>query len=106
MDGVVWLPEIHACPGIIVIILVVIQPIMALLHPKPGAPKRYNFNWVHLAVGMSAWIIAVATVFPGGGCRLMGASERNLGLPDPGGCRYQSCCLSQESLWTQFLWLM
>ena len=106
--------------------LVVVQPIMALLCPQPGAPKRYSFDWVCWAVGMSAWILAVATVFlgggcrhrsgvdertlgrpdPGGGCRLLGMDERYLGLPDPGrGCKHRSNCLSQETLSTKFQWL-
>uniref|UniRef100_UPI00358F83A1 ferric-chelate reductase 1 n=1 Tax=Myxine glutinosa TaxID=7769 RepID=UPI00358F83A1 len=66
----------HAYLGITVVILVVIQPIMALFRPHPGTPKRYIFNWVHWAVGMSAWILAVATVF-------LGVDVRTLDLPDP-----------------------
>uniref|UniRef100_A0A8C4RCZ3 Cytochrome b561 domain-containing protein n=1 Tax=Eptatretus burgeri TaxID=7764 RepID=A0A8C4RCZ3_EPTBU len=81
---------VHAYLGIIVVVLVVIQPIMALFRPHPEAPKvlhlvmkmsllcsrRYIFNWVHWAVGMSAWILAVATVF-------LGVDVRTLDLPDP-----------------------
>ena len=45
---------VHVYPGIIAVMLVVSQPIMAFFRSCPGSPKRYNFNWVHWAVGMFA----------------------------------------------------
>ena len=74
---------IHACLGV-VLILVVGWPFVALFCPQPGTLRRCTFGWVRWAVGMSAWVIAVATVFPGGGYRHQcGVHEKTLGLPDP-----------------------
>ena len=82
-----WMVE-YGCrnpcvPGMVVLMLVVGQSVMVLFCSRPGTPKRYSFNWVYWAVTMSAWIMAVATVFPGGGCRLLRVDVRILDLPDP-----------------------
>ena len=66
--------------------LIVGRPVVALFRTQPGTPMRCSFGLVRWAVEMSAWIMAVATVFPGGGYRhRLGINARTLGLPDPGG---------------------
>ena len=80
---------VHACLGVVILMLVVRQPVMDLFRPQPGAPSGCSLGWVRWAVAMSAWIMAVATVLPRGGCRLLVVDERTLGLPAPGGaCRH------------------
>ena len=81
---------VHACLGVI-LMLGVGQPAVALFRSWPGEPRGCSFGWVRWDVGMSAWILAVATVFLGGGCRHQSrVDERNLFLPDPrGGYRHQ-----------------
>ena len=80
---------VHACLGFI-LMLVVIQPVVALFRLRPGAPTGYSFGRVHWAVAMSACIMAVVMVHPRGRWRLLGINERTLGLPDPrGGCRHR-----------------
>ena len=56
---------VHACLGVI-LMLVVGQPVVDLFRPRPGMPRRCSFGWVCWAVAMSAWILAVATIFHGG----------------------------------------
>ncbi|XP_022097205.1 uncharacterized protein LOC110982823 isoform X1 [Acanthaster planci] len=55
----------HAICGIIVTCLGIINPIMAVFRPHPGTPKRPIFNWAHWAVGTSAHVLAVVTIFLG-----------------------------------------
>ena len=48
----------HSLIGVIVTVLVFIQPIMAQFRPHPGTPKRFIFNWAHWLVGNTAHILA------------------------------------------------
>lgn len=55
----------HPIMGVIVMALTVINPIMALFRPHPGASKRFIFNWAHWFVGTAAHILGVITIFFG-----------------------------------------
>ncbi|KAL5016055.1 hypothetical protein ScPMuIL_005644 [Solemya velum] len=52
----------HPVLGIIVTILVIINPIMSLFRPPPATTRRPIFNWSHWAVGMLAHLLAVLTI--------------------------------------------
>lgn len=51
--------------GIIVTILVIVNPLMALCRPGPTAERRYIFNWAHWGVGTAAHTLAIPTIFFG-----------------------------------------
>lgn len=53
----------HSIIGIIVICFALIQPIMALVRCKPDAKYRFIFNYVHRAVGLSAFILSIVAIF-------------------------------------------
>jgi len=53
----------HPVLGLITLLLAVTNPIMALFRPHPGTPHRPIFNWAHWAVGNSAHLLAVVTIF-------------------------------------------
>lgn len=55
----------HPILGIIVLCLAVFQPIIAVFRPHPGESRRWLFNWVHRSIGVTTYILAVATVFLG-----------------------------------------
>ncbi|XP_064604379.1 putative ferric-chelate reductase 1 [Liolophura sinensis] len=57
--------QAHPILGIISTALVVINPLMALIRPKPDSATRPIFNWFHWAVGTTAWIISMVTIFIG-----------------------------------------
>ncbi|RUS85019.1 hypothetical protein EGW08_007203 [Elysia chlorotica] len=44
----------------LLVILTVVNPLMALFRPDKGSPSRSTFKWTHWAVGMFAWILAIA----------------------------------------------
>ena len=46
--------SVHVCLGVVVLMLVVGQPVMALFRPRPSAPRRCSLGWVHWAVALSA----------------------------------------------------
>ena len=56
----------HPVIGLICVILAVLNPIMAVFRPHPGAPGRTLFNWAHWAVGNTAHICAVVAIFLAG----------------------------------------
>ena len=116
--------------------LVVGRPAMALFRPRPGGGYRHRSGQDVRTLGLldpgEGYRLlrmeerTLGLPDPGGGCRflgrnerkfgfpdpgvgcsLLGVDERNLGIPDPeGGRRHRSCCLLQECLQTQFLWLI
>lgn len=53
----------HPVLGLITLLLALTNPIMALFRPHPGTPHRPIFNWAHWAVGNSAHLLAVVTIF-------------------------------------------
>ncbi|XP_048246036.1 putative ferric-chelate reductase 1 [Haliotis rufescens] len=54
----------HPILGIVATILVVLNPIMALLRPGPKSERRVYFNWAHFLVGKGAFLVAgVAILF-------------------------------------------
>ena len=53
----------HPVLGLITLLLAVTNPIMALFRPHPGTTHRPIFNWAHWAVGNSAHLLAVVTIF-------------------------------------------
>ena len=55
----------HAVIGIIVTALSIVNPIMGILRPGVGAPKRKYFNFFHYLVGYSAQILAFAALYLG-----------------------------------------
>lgn len=55
----------HPVLGIIVTALCVLNPIMALFRPHPNTKNRPIFNWAHWAVGTTAHILGVVTIFFG-----------------------------------------
>ncbi|XP_046558230.1 putative ferric-chelate reductase 1 [Haliotis rubra] len=55
----------HPILGIIVTVLVVLNPLMALLRPGPRSERRVIFNWAHYLVGKGAFILAAVTIFLG-----------------------------------------
>uniref|UniRef100_A0AAY4BUX7 Ferric-chelate reductase 1 n=1 Tax=Denticeps clupeoides TaxID=299321 RepID=A0AAY4BUX7_9TELE len=66
----------HAYLGCTVMVLAIIQPVMAVFRPAPNASRRYIFNWMHLAGGTIAQIIAVVAIF-------LGIHQQALLLPGP-----------------------
>lgn len=56
---------VHPYFGCMILILVILQPIMAIFRPNPCAARRYLFNWLHWATGTFARIIAVGSIFLG-----------------------------------------
>ncbi|XP_076355010.1 putative ferric-chelate reductase 1 homolog [Tachypleus tridentatus] len=56
-------PNPHPILGCVATGLALLQPIMAMLRPKPDARKRPIFNWLHWFVGNAAKIVAVLTIF-------------------------------------------
>lgn len=54
---------LHQYLGILANILMLIQPIGALLRPSPDSPKRELFNWIHWTFGNLAHILAISAVF-------------------------------------------
>ncbi|XP_056017910.1 putative ferric-chelate reductase 1 isoform X2 [Ostrea edulis] len=65
----------HPILGIIVTILVVINPVMALFRPGPKDKNRPIFNWGHWAVGMAAHILSVITICFGVELQKVGAPK-------------------------------
>jgi len=55
----------HPILGLVVSLLAVVQPIMAAFRPHPDEESRWLFNWAHRIVGVSAVIIAAATIMLG-----------------------------------------
>ncbi|KAL9950258.1 hypothetical protein ACROYT_G042733 [Oculina patagonica] len=55
----------HSVLGIIITVLVCVQPIMALMRPGPADENRWIFNWAHRSVGFTAFVLAVANIFLG-----------------------------------------
>ncbi|KAL3878437.1 hypothetical protein ACJMK2_030787 [Sinanodonta woodiana] len=55
----------HPILGIIVMALTIINPVMALFRPHPGAPKRIVFNYAHWGVGTSSHILSIINIFTG-----------------------------------------
>ena len=53
----------HPVLGLITLLFAITNPIMALFRPHPGTTHRPIFNWAHWAVGNSAHILAVVTIF-------------------------------------------
>ena len=53
----------HPVVGLVTLLLAVTNPIMALFRPHPGTPHRPIFNWAHWAVGNSAHLLAVVTIY-------------------------------------------
>lgn len=53
----------HSIFGIIVISFAIIQPIMALFRCTPDAQYRFIFNYAHGAVGYSAFLFSIVTIF-------------------------------------------
>ncbi|KAK3771651.1 hypothetical protein RRG08_047905 [Elysia crispata] len=51
---------LHPPLGMLLVILTVVNPLMALFRPDKGSPSRSTFKWTHWAVGMFAWILAIA----------------------------------------------
>ncbi|XP_035272309.1 putative ferric-chelate reductase 1 isoform X3 [Anguilla anguilla] len=66
----------HPYLGCTVMFLAVIQPVMALLRPRPDSARRYIFNWMHFGAGTIAEIIAVVAIF-------LGIHQQALVLPGP-----------------------
>jgi hypothetical protein len=66
---------VHGPLGIIVMILVILNPIIAAVRCKPDSSFRPIFNWIHWTVGTSCYIIAMITIFFGA---KMGESEGDL----------------------------
>lgn len=64
-DGTGTFLKSHPILGIIVTILVVLNPIMAVFRPDPNSPNRVKFNWLHWAVGFVAFILAMTNMFSG-----------------------------------------
>jgi len=56
---------VHAPLGIVVMILVIINPVMAMFRCHPNTKYRPIFNWLHWLVGTSCHIIALITIFFG-----------------------------------------
>merc|ERR1719400_2650033 len=56
----------HPVIGLTCVILAILNPIMAVFRPHPGAPGRTLFNWAHWAVGNTAHICAVVAIFLAG----------------------------------------
>uniref|UniRef100_T1JGZ2 Ferric-chelate reductase 1 n=1 Tax=Strigamia maritima TaxID=126957 RepID=T1JGZ2_STRMM len=59
----VWRYNPHPILGVVVTLLVLVQPLMAAFRCHPGTPKRSIFNWFHFLVGNGAHILAVITLF-------------------------------------------
>ncbi|KAK3593609.1 hypothetical protein CHS0354_018708, partial [Potamilus streckersoni] len=55
----------HPILGIIIMALTIINPIMALFRPQPGAPRRKIFNFAHWGVGTSSHILSIINIFIG-----------------------------------------
>merc|ERR1719357_761075 len=53
----------HPIVGLFTLIFSVINPVMALFRPHPGTDLRPIFNWAHWAVGNSAHLLALVTIF-------------------------------------------
>jgi hypothetical protein len=53
----------HPVLGLITLLFAITNPIMALFRPHPGTTHRPIFNWAHWAVGNSAHLLAVVTIF-------------------------------------------
>jgi hypothetical protein len=53
----------HPATGMAVLVLALLNPVMAIFRPHPGTSRRPIFNWLHWAVGNSAHILAVVTIF-------------------------------------------
>lgn len=66
----------HPYLGTSVMALAIIQPVMAFFRPAPDSSRRYIFNWMHLAAGTIAQILAVAAMF-------LGPQLQALLLPSP-----------------------
>jgi len=56
----------HPVIGLTCVLLAILNPIMAVFRPHPGAPGRSLFNWAHWAVGNTAHICAVVAIFLAG----------------------------------------
>ncbi|CAG5129105.1 unnamed protein product, partial [Candidula unifasciata] len=50
---------IHPPLGLVVIVLVLVNPLMALFRPSAKSPARTVFNWGHWTCGMLAWILSL-----------------------------------------------
>ncbi|CAD5113581.1 DgyrCDS2744 [Dimorphilus gyrociliatus] len=59
------LHDAHPFIGIVVLILVLINPIMAIFRPAPTHSKRPIFNWCHRIVGLSALILGIINIVIG-----------------------------------------
>nr|XP_032836830.1 ferric-chelate reductase 1-like [Petromyzon marinus] len=70
-----WSHGAHPIVGCLVVVLAVAQPLMALVRPHPGEPRRSLFNWTHWATGTAARTAAVAAMF-------LGVDMTSLDLPD------------------------
>ncbi|XP_055337172.1 ferric-chelate reductase 1-like [Paramacrobiotus metropolitanus] len=55
----------HPIIGFIAFVLGLMQPIVALFRPNPGAKNRPLFNWFHWGVGFACHILAIAAIYLG-----------------------------------------
>ena len=56
----------HPIVGLLTVLFAVTNPIMALFRPHPGTTNRPIFNWAHWAVGNTAHVLSVVTIFLAG----------------------------------------
>lgn len=76
-----WIPSlnkkafIHSLCGIFTLILLWIQPFLALLRCDKDHPSRFLFNGAHFLIGISAFTLSIITIFLGNFLRTFSSNE-------------------------------